>query len=272
MKTEIYSLWDKVPGTANYEPWIEHYAPENKKTDSALLIIPGSGYASDPSRPKQEGERVAKYFCEKGINVFVLRYRVAPDYFPLPILDGRRAMRYIRYYSEKFGINKNKIAAIGYSSGGHLAASLFTYHDKIEFENLDDIDKECFVPDYQVLCYPVIGLNRESYYIHQGSPTSLLADKYEEYKDVLSLEYSEVEKVAPTFIWHCFDDDGVSVVNSLRYAENLRKKGTSVEMHIFPDGGHGKGLPIDDAKELNHLKIWIELLENWLSYQEFYGE
>jgi len=269
MKITRYELWDKVPGTANYEPWIEHYEPENKKSDSALLIVPGSGYQNDPDRPKQEGERVAKYFCEKGLNVFVLRYRVAPDYFPLPILDGRRAVRYIRYHSEKFGINKNKLAAMGYSSGGHLTASLFAYQKDIEYGKLDIVDNESFVPDYQILCYPVIGLDRENDYIHQGSPTNLLADRYDELKDDLSLEFSQTEITAPTFIWHNFDDKTVSVINSLKYAENLRAKGTSVEMHIFPDGGHGIGLPVDDRKELNHDKIWIDLVSRWLEYEGF---
>ena len=272
MEVLQYSLWDKVPGTANYEPYLMHFIPDNKKTDSAILIVPGSGYKVCPARPKQEGERVAEHLCKMGINVFVLVYRVAPDYFPLPILDGRRAVRYIRYNSEKFGINKNKIAAMGYSSGGHLTASLFSYKKAIEFENIDEIDKEDFVPDYQILCYPVIGLDKENEYIHQGSPVNLLADKYEEYKDELSFEFSTVPITAPTFIWHNFDDDGVSVVNSLKYAECLKAKGTSVEMHIFPDGGHGIGMPIDDTKVLNHDKIWIDLVCRWLEYRDFCGE
>lgn len=272
MKITRYSLWDNIPGTTNYEPWIEHYKPEKAICDSALVIVPGSGYRSDPDLPKQEGERVAKYYCEMGINVFCLRYRVSPDCFPIPILDGRRAIRYVRYYSEKFGINKDKVAAMGYSAGGHLTASLFTYTDKIDFEDIDDIDKECFVPNYQVLCYPVIGLNKDNHYIHKGSPDGLLADKYEEYKDILSLEFSTVEKVAPTFIWHNFDDKSVSVINSLKYAENLRNKGTSVEMHIFPDGGHGIGLPVTDDKAMNHDKQWIDLLTKWFVYQGFIEE
>lgn len=269
MNITRYELWDKVPGTANYEPWLDHYSPEKQINDSALLILPGSGYAHNPDRAKQEGERVAKYYCEMGINVFCLTYRVKPDYFPLPILDGRRAVRFIRYNSEKFGINKNKLAAMGYSSGGHLTASLFSYTDKIDYEDADDIDKESFVPDYQILCYPVIGFDRDNYYIHQGSPTNLLSDRYEEYKDALSLEFSKVAVTAPTFIWHNFDDAAVNVINSLKYAENLKNKGTSVEMHIFPDGNHGIGLPVEDTKVMNHVKQWIKLLDKWFEYNEF---
>lgn len=270
MKIEKYELWDKIPGTTNTKPYIMHYAPDKKTTESAMLIIPGSGYAVSPSRAPQEGERVAGYFCDRGINVFILEYRVAPDSYPLPILDGRRAVRYIRYYSEKFGINKEKLAVMGYSAGGHLAASLFAYTAGIDFESLDDIDKESFIPDFQILCYPVIGLNKDNYYTHKGSAEHLLADRYEELKDCLSLEKSQIEKVAPTFIWHNFDDTCVNVANSFKYAEMLKSKGTSVEMHIYPDGGHGIGLPVDDRKDYNHNKKWIKLLETWLKYNDFF--
>lgn len=269
MKITRYQLWDKVPGSSTYEPWIEHYSPKKAISDSVLIIVPGSAYKHDPAIPKQEGDRVASYFCEMGINVFCLRYRVKPDYFPLPILDGRRAVRYVRYHSEKFGINKNKVAVMGYSSGGHLTASLFSFHENIDYENMDNIDNESFVPNYQILCYPVIGLNKDNYYIHKTSPDNLLDDKYEEYKERLSVELSRTDIVAPTFIWHNFDDSAVNVVNSLKYAESLKNRGASVEMHIFPEGNHGVGLPVEDTKISNHIKQWVILLTRWLKYHEF---
>ncbi len=272
MKIIRYNLWETVPGSVNYIPYLEHYEPENKSSNSALLILPGSGYHSDPSLPKQEGERVAKYYAEKGINVFLLRYRVFPDIFPLPILDGRRAVRYIRYNSEKFGINKNSIAAMGFSSGGHLTASLFTYNEKIDYEDIDEIDNESFTPDFQILCYPVISLDRENDFTHQGSTFNLPGEKYEELKDVLSFEKSTNVSARPTFIWHNFDDSCVGAVNSLRYAENLKKQCASVEMHIFPDGNHGIGLPMEDTKALNHDRKWIDLLTDWLIYSGFFDK
>ncbi len=269
MEIKKYEMWEKTPGTTNFEPWLMHFIPEKKSTESSILIVPGSAYCYDPALPVQEGERVARHFCEKGINVFVLRYRVFPDVFPCPVLDARRAVRYTRFNAEKFGINKEKIAAIGYSSGGHLTSTLFNYFDKIEFEGLDEIDKENFVPNYQVLCYPVISMNKDNYFTHKSSPENLLADRYGELRDALSPEISEVKPVPPTFLWHNFDDACVDVVNTLRYAESLKKRGASVEIHIFPDGGHGIGKPEEDTKVLNHAGTWVPLLEKWLEYQNF---
>lgn len=267
-----YELWERIPGTTNTKPYIMHYIPDKSETKSAILIIPGSGYRISPSNAPQEGERVARYMCEKGINVFVLEYRVDPDIYPMPILDGRRAMRYIRYYGDRFGIDKEKIAVLGYSAGGHLAASLSSYVDNLEYENMDIIDKEKYTPDLQILCYPVISLDKINYYTHIGSADCLLSNRYEELKDILSLEKTTVKKIPPTFIWHNFDDNSVNVTNSLRYAECLRKKGIPVEMHIFPDGKHGIGLPIEERKDYLHNRKWIELLIQWLAYNDFWEE
>lgn len=70
MEVIRHQIWENTPGTASYEPWIEHYVPQKAITNSALVIFPGSGYSSDPDLPKQEGERVAKYYCDMGINVY----------------------------------------------------------------------------------------------------------------------------------------------------------------------------------------------------------
>ncbi len=188
----------------------------------------------------------------------------------LPILDGRRAMRYIRYYSEKFGIDKNKIVTIGYSAGGHLAASLVSYTEKLDFENLDEIDNESYTPNFQVLCYPVISLDKDMPYTHTGSSENLLNQKYEMLKDKLSFEKVKIENPPPTFMWHNFDDSCVDVANTLLYAKNMRECGGEVEVHIFPHGNHGVGLADWDTKESNHFNQWIELMITWLRYVEFF--
>ena len=121
----------------------------------------------------------------------------------------------------------------------------------------------------QALCYPVINLNEDSGYAHKGSGKWLLGEDYESLKNSINTELLPADRVPPTFIWHNFDDSGVSVVNSLRYAENLKKYNVPTEIHIYPDGNHGVGLPIDHTKARDHLRAWIDNLYNWLEYNDF---
>ena len=135
-----YELWDSAPARGDYAPYILHYKPETAKTKASVLLIPGSGYCINPARPVQEGDRVARYLCERGIPVFVLIYRVFPEAgFPAPLLDGRRAMRLVRYKAEEFDIDPTRIATLSYSAGGHLAASLVGYHAPLDGEGADEI-------------------------------------------------------------------------------------------------------------------------------------
>ena len=149
---------------------------------------------------------------------------------------------------------------MGFSAGGHLASTMSGYFKPLEFEGLDDIDKESYTPNYQILCYPVINMDLDSGFAHPGSANSLLNTRYEELKDELCMEKITSDKIPPTFIFHNFDDNEVDITNSLRYAENLRKLGGTLEMHIFPEGGHGVGICKLNQKDQKHAKNWINLL------------
>ena len=149
MYTEIFELWNNIPGKCNEMPVIKYYKPEHKRSDSAVVIFHGGGYEF---RAPHEGDGYAEFFAQNGISAFVVEYRVAPHSFPLPIMDARRAMRFVRYNAQKFGIDKNRIAAMGSSAGVHLAALLSTYTADIEGESADKMEAENFRPDAQILC------------------------------------------------------------------------------------------------------------------------
>ncbi len=268
-----YDLWDTAPSRGEYAPYIMHYKPDTCRTNAAILLIPGSGYCINPSRPVQEGDRVARYLCERGISVFMLIYRVFPEAgFPCPLLDGRRAMRLVRHRAAEFGIDSKKIVSLGYSAGGHLAASLIGYHEPLEGEGVDAIDSEDYRPNYQALCYPVISLDTTKDYTHRGSTKALLGAKYTALEKALSFEQTQIAPVPPTFLFHNFDDTCVSVDNTLLYASRLHTLGADVEMHIYPHGGHGSGLPITDAPEMIHNRDWILQFTRWLSYNGLFYE
>ena len=262
-----YELWKNAPERGAYAPYIMHYKPEDKKTDASIFLIPGSGYAIDPSRPIQEGDRVARYLVDLGLNVFVLIYRVfGTEGFPCPLLDGRRGMRLVRHRAKEFGIDPERIVSIGYSAGGHLAASLVGYHEPMEGEGVDEIDGEDYRPNFQALCYPVISLDPEVSYTHIGSGKALLGEKYAHHAKTLSFEITQEEKAPTTFLFHNFDDTCVRVENTLLYACRLKALGTEVEMHVYPHSGHGIGLPLEERADLMHARDWLTQFVRWLGY------
>ena len=136
MFCEKKDLWTKTPGMCEETPTITAYMPDEKKSELAVVIFPGGGYGM---RASHEGEGYAKFLAENGYTSFVIDYRVSPHEFPLPLLDARRAVRTVRHYAGKYGIDKNKIAVMGSSAGGHLAALCSTYFEPIDFEKLDEI-------------------------------------------------------------------------------------------------------------------------------------
>ena len=257
---ETFSLFDdKAPGAETMVPKITFYPSLQKCSDATVVIFPGGAYAC---RASHEGEGYAGLFNTFGMNAFVVDYRVAPAHFPDQLLDARRAVRFVRANAEKFGISKDKIAVMGSSAGGHLAAFVSTYRAPIEGEGVDEIDKEDDLPNAQILCYPVI--SSDEAVSHAGSYHNLLGDRYGD-RDAFSPDLIADEKTPQAFIWHTADDGGVNVINSYRYATRLREKNVPCELHVFPNGAHGLGL----APHVPHVRQWTELLRNWLNYIGF---
>lgn len=255
---ETFNMWEKVPGRCDETPVIDFYPAENKVSDATVVIFPGGGYCC---RAPHEGKGYADYLSANGYNVFVCQYRCRPHAFPLPLLDARRAIRYVRFYADKFGINKNKVCVMGSSAGGHLSALVSTYREPISFEGVDEIDKEDFLPNGTILCYPVISFADDTVG-HIGSKVSLLCepDQLERFSPSLSPELLVNDTTPPAFIWHTSYDFGVNVINSYKYATSLRMHRIPCEMHVFPFGDHGLGLAPDNA----HVAQWAPLLLNWL--------
>ena len=252
-------LWEKVPSLCEETPVLEYYPATKKKTDAVVVICPGGGYSG---RSQHEGKGYAEYLNTLGMDAFVCQYRVAPHRFPLPLLDIRRAIRLVRSKAEEFGIDPNKIAVMGSSAGGHLAAMVSNYKKAIEFEGTDEIDTLSPMPDAQILCYPVIRCPDELNIAHVGSFEKLLGPDMETEYPHFSCDSLVSDTTPPAFIWHTADDQAVNVQNSYLYAVALRQHNIPCEMHIFPNGRHGLGLSPDAP----HVVQWTGLLENWLHY------
>ena len=209
---EILRLWeDHIPGEVMEDgaPALRYFPAEERITDAAVLIFAGGGYTH---RSVHEGEGYAELLNSWGMDAFVLDYRVNPVLFPFPLLDARRAIRVIRSAATRLGLDKNKIAVMGSSAGGHLAALLSTYRDMILGEGRDSIDNEDAIPNMQILAYPVLDIDG-----HRSSFEMLMGDNVDKHEE-LTPRLLATEVTPPAFIWHTSTDDVVDVNNTFRYA------------------------------------------------------
>ena len=206
----------------------------------AVVVVGGGAYVYVSER---ETEPVALRLAGFGINAYTVKYRVAPEVtYPTPVQDVAAAVAWVRAHAEKDHTDPDKIAVMGFSAGGHAAASLGVLWQKEELSAPLGLTPAQVRPDAMVLCYPVI---TGGPYAHRGSFENVLATKDLEAHKKLSLE-EQVTAAAPTaFLWHTWEDQAVPVENTLMMASALRRAGVSCEVHIFQHGKHG--LSVCDA-------------------------
>ena len=220
-------------------PTLEYFKPNPEKaTGTAIILIPGGGY----SVVVYQGEGIgnAKILAEKGIAAFVLKYRLPNDEIMVnrkigPLQDAQQAIKIVRENAEKWGLNKDKIGVMGFSAGGHLASTVSTHFEKAYIENEQNTSLR---PDFQILVYPVISMT--SNLTHDGSRNALIGENPSEEDIRLFSNELQVNTNTPiAYITHAADDITVDVDNSIEYFEQLRHNKVNVEMHIYPNGGHG---------------------------------
>ena len=253
-----FNLWEKGGSSAQLHAFI----PKEKKSDGAIIAIPGGGYQGLST---YESIGYGNFFSKCGITVFALSYSVAPNRFPTPLIEARRAVRLVRENSQKYGINPQKIAVMGSSAGGHLTAMLSTYKKSFDGEIKDETDKINCIPNAQILCYSVTSSPVSGEDSHLGSYANLFGGRNEELERQTDPCLNVNSYTPPAFIWSTAEDKSVNVINSYEYAAALRRKEVPVEMHIFPYGHHGLGV----SEDIPHVRQWTELLLNWLKEMDW---
>lgn len=231
-----------------------------RRVRPAMLVLPGGGYGMLSER---ESEPVALKFVDIGYTAFTLSYSVKTKY-PVPFYECEMAMLFIRENSEKLAIDK--VGAIGFSAGGHIAGLLATVKkDEMPFGNAT----ERVLPDAVVLAYPVVTLGE---YTHERS-RDILTDGDPDLCARLSVENRVDRNSVPAFIWHTFEDDCVPVENSLKLAKAYREHGVPFALHIFEHGRHGLSIANDEVldKDVRSNKAgkWFDLAADWLRARGF---
>ncbi len=257
-------LWaGAAPGAVGNEaadvPKLTLYpAPEKSASGAAVVVCPGGGYRNLAS--DHEGRQVAEWLNTLGVSAFVLQYRVGPRYrHPIPLRDAERAVRLVRSDAARYAIDPARTGVLGFSAGGHLAASLGIYGGIGNPDATDPVERMNARPDFMVLAYPVISMAAS--FAHTGSRDSLLGVPADpKLVEELSLERRVTAGTPPAFLFHTADDPGVPVENSLTLFQALRDARVPAELHVFPKGRHGVGL----APGATVLSQWPGLCATWM--------
>ena len=217
-KDRIYKISD---------PRLDIYLPEGGKAKGILLSIPGGGYRFVSSG--NEGTQVADFFVPRNYAVAVLKYRLPNQHENVPLEDALQAMRILRDSAAQWAIEKAAVGVMGFSAGGHLAASLLTHYT-------DSMTR----PDYGVLIYPVISMDDEI--THKGSCLNLLGDNpTPEQRHYWSAEKQVTAYTPPCLIVTCQDDPTVQIANSMRFYEALTAHKSPSSLVIVTVGKNGWG-------------------------------
>ena len=238
-------------------PVIQVYLPAKARaTGTGVVIFPGGGYAGLTF--DFEGTQQARFFIDHGIAAFVVKYRIPSDRTMIdksmgPLQDAQQAMRFARQHAAEWNVDPQRIGAIGFSAGGHLASTLATHFDKPYVDNPDHIDLR---PGFLVLVYPVISMDAKI--THMDSRKALLGTSPSDAQiRFFSNELQVTKDTPPTLILHAADDRLVDVDNSVVFFEALRLAGVPVEARLFQKGEHGFFLMPRDR--------WQGAIMDWLA-------
>lgn len=263
-RKEIYLWPEGAPGALGDKkedcPTLKLFLANNEKPRGLVVVCPGGGYTV---KAPHEGEPIALWLNSLGISAVVLEYRVSPYLHPIPLMDAQRAIRLVRIHAEEWNIDPDHIGILGFSAGGHLAATVGTHYDAGDLKAKDPTDRLSCRPDALILCYPVITTNK---FAHQGSIVNLLGENpSEELLNNLSNEKQVDENTPVAFLWHTANDEGVPVENSLMFAAALQSHHVPYALHIYSKGAHGLGL----AEEYPEICTWTSTCGEWLKVNGF---
>ena len=228
---------------------------------ASIIITPGGGYKWVVV--DKEGYELGRWLAARGITAFVLFYRLPGDGWAagsdVALSDAQRAVRLVRHRARAFNIDPERVAAMGFSAGGHVCCDLTARFAVQTYKAVDKADALSARPFLSAPIYPVQSMSLPV--AHAGSREQLLGRNPTLETERAHSPYLHVpENAPPTFLVHAEDDDVVPVENSLLFRAALRAKNVPAETHLFTHGGHGFGLRKAIGKPV---EAWPDLFIEW---------
>ncbi len=207
------------------QPTLTIFAPpKDKATGAAVIVCPGGGYnilALD-----LEGSEVCEWLNSIGVTGVLLKYRVPKraglEKHTAALQDAQRAIGLVRSQAKELGLDPQRIGILGFSAGGHLAATASNNYEKRTYARIDAADEVSSRPDFTLLIYPAYLTLKDD-------------------GDKLAPEVPVTAQTPPTFIVMT-QDDGIRVETAMFYSLALKNAKVPCELHVYPSGGHGYGL------------------------------
>ena len=251
-----------TPTHTPYGGTLEFYPVHDHPKKETILICPGGGYSFLSPR---ESEPIAEAFNRNGYSAVILNYCLEREIHGTSLVEELAwSVRYLRTVPE-WNDKCKKLWVIGFSAGGHLAASLGALWNEDSLFTREEQPKNR--PDGLILGYPVISMGT---YAHERSRRRLTGNK-PELMELFSLEKRNLSQVPPVFLWNTLEDEKVPAMNSLLFAQKLALDGASCEYHLFHKGRHGMSLATTDVEsdEENlhpdaHIAHWLDLCLEWM--------
>lgn len=268
---EIVYIWPSgAPGAVGNEeqdkPHLEVFGASGSGRHTAVIVCPGGGYSH--LAYDKEGTRIAEWLNLRGITAFVLTYRLTPRYhYPSPILDGERAVRWVRNHAEQYDIANDRIGMWGFSAGGHLVGIVGTHFDTGNPAAVDPVERVSDRPDFVISSYGSLSL--QPGIARPGAMRTFLGENPSpSLIDNMSPDEHVTAQTPPFFLYATTTDQSVPVLSSVAFYMAMVRAGVPVELHLFQSGPHGTAL----AQGYPALSAWPALLENWLRLNHWIPE
>jgi acetyl esterase/lipase len=209
----------------------------------AVICIHGGGFSGGR---REDYDDLCRKFARRGYVAVTIDYRLSPKHrWPAHIHDCKAAVRWLRAHATEYGIDGERIGAVGSSAGGHLAQFLGVTNDVREFDG----DHTALDRSSRVSCVAAWAqasdFTRE-YGVWKGAA--------EAFRGFLGAELSAETRrlhvrasplfwvtpnAAPVLIIHGTEDREVLFVQSVWIYERLRSAEVDVELIPIEGGGHG---------------------------------
>lgn len=234
-------------------PTMTIYRPKTSNNGAAILVLPGGGFRAVAM--DLEGTEICDWVVQKGMTCVLLKYRTPQVWHwnkgqnqrpktLLPLEDAQRAMGLLRLKASEYGINPNKIGAIGFSAGAYLAAEL-SNNETRTYAPSDAADRLSTIPNFAIIAY-----------------TARIWDQTSDKTNLKLAQWVKIStKAPPTLIIHAMDDDVDNIRHPLAYALALNEVGVRVDLRVYATGGHAFGMRRTDDLIT---KEWPEQMDEWL--------